>query len=96
MKKYPPGLPDEFGAVTMDSLPPPDTRRWIIRRKALIVAALRQRLLTREEACERYSLSLNELESWEELIDRHGLPGLRVTLLKQYRGPHPRLRLFTD
>jgi Protein of unknown function (DUF1153) len=96
MKKYPPGLPDEFGNVTLDSLPPPDTRRWIIRRKAMIVAALRQGLLTRDEACELYNLSHHEIESWEELIDRHGLHGLRVTLLKQYRGPNPQIRLFTD
>ena len=96
MKKYPPGLPDEFGKVTRDSLPPPDTTRWIIRRKAMIVAALRQRLLTRQEACERYNLSLHELESWEQLIDRHGLHGLRVTHLKQYRDTSPQIRLFTD
>jgi uncharacterized protein DUF1153 len=96
MKKYPPGLPDEFGNVTMDSLPPADTKRWIVRRKATVVAALRQGLLTRDEACERYNLSLHELESWEETINRHGLPGLRVTLLKQYRGPNPLIRLFTD
>lgn len=97
MRKYGPGLPaDEFGCVSLASLPPPDTKRWIIRRKALIVAALRQGLLSREQACERYNLSLHELESWEEMIDRHGLPGLRVTLLKQYRGQNPRIRLFND
>jgi hypothetical protein len=86
MKKYLPGLPaDEFCNVTMDSLPPADTRRWVIRRKAMVVAALRQGLLTREEACERYNLSLQELQAWEDLIDRHGLHGLRVTRLKEYR-----------
>lgn len=97
MRKYGPGLPaDEFNCVSLASLPPPDTKRWIIRRKALIVAALRQGLLSREQACERYNLSLHELESWEEMIDRQGLPGLRVTLLKQYRGQNLRIRLFND
>jgi hypothetical protein len=64
MKKYLPGLPaDEFCNVTMDSLPPSDTKRWVIRRKAMVVAALRQGLLTREAACERYNLSLEELQA---------------------------------
>src|SRR5262249_11302760 len=86
MKNYLPGLPaDEFGNVTTDRLPPSDTRRWVIRRKAMIVAALRQGLLTREEACERYNLSLQELQAWEDLLDQHGLHGLRVTRLREYR-----------
>jgi hypothetical protein len=83
--------PGEFDNLTMDSLPPPDTKRWIIRRKAMIVAALRQGLLTRDEACQRYNLSLHEIDAWEELSDRHGLPGLRVTHLKRYRGPTPQI-----
>jgi hypothetical protein len=69
----------------LDSLPPPDTRRWVPRRKAEVVAAVRDGLLTLEQACERYQLSAEEFSSWERLIDRHGLGGLRVTRLKTLR-----------
>ena len=71
--------------MTLDDLPPPDTKRWVSRRKAEVVSAVRQGLLTLEKACERYDLSLEEYMSWERLIDQHGIPGLRVTRLQEYR-----------
>jgi hypothetical protein len=64
-----------------DALPPPQTRRWVARRKAQVVAAVRDGLLSFEDACHRYSLSAEEFTSWEQAIDRHGVGGLRVTLL---------------
>ena len=97
VKNYPPGLPtDEFGKLTLDRLPPPNTVRWVPRRKAVVIAALRQGLLTRDGACERYNLSFDELQAWEEIVDRHGLPGLRVTLAKHYRAAKPAITLLTD
>jgi hypothetical protein len=69
-----------------EELPPPETKRWVIRRKAIVVAAVRSGLLSLEEACERYKLSLEEFLSWQRLIDSHGLAGLRVTRLQDYRG----------
>lgn len=72
-------------AITIDDLPPPDTKRWVIRRKAQVVLAVRGGLLTLEEACERYNLSVEEFLSWQRMIDRHGLPGLRVTRIQEYR-----------
>ena len=39
--------------LTMADLPPPDTKRWVIRRKAEVVAAVRGGLLSLEEACSR-------------------------------------------
>ena len=71
--------------MTIDDLPPPDTKRWVSRRKAEVVVAVRQGLLTLEEACARYNLSAEEFLSWERMIDQHGLPGLRVTRLQEYR-----------
>jgi uncharacterized protein DUF1153 len=71
---------------TEEELPPPETKRWVIRRKAIVVAAVRSGLLTLEEACERYKLSIEEFLSWQRLIDSHGLAGLRVTRLQDYRG----------
>jgi hypothetical protein len=38
--------------ITLRDLPRPDTVRWVIRRKAELVAAIRGGLLTLEEACE--------------------------------------------
>jgi hypothetical protein len=66
-------------------LPPPDTKRWVVRRKAIVVAAVRSGALTIQEACRRYKLSLEEFLAWQRAIDRHGVPGLRVTRLQIYR-----------
>jgi hypothetical protein len=72
---------------SLDHLPPPNTKRWVIRRKAAVVGAVRAGLLTLEDACQRYHLSVEEFLSWQRLIERHGLPGLRATRLQDYRGP---------
>ena len=71
--------------LTLDDLPAPETKRWVIRRKAEVVAGVRAGLLSLEEACERYKLSADEFLSWERLIDAHGVRGLRTTRLQQYR-----------
>jgi hypothetical protein len=79
------------GRALLDELPPPDTKRWVIRRKATVVAAVRSGLLTLEQACQRYKLSIEEFLSWQRLIDSHGLAGLRVTRLQDYRNGKSRL-----
>ncbi len=71
--------------LTIEDLPPPDTKRWVIRRKAEVVAAVRGGLITLEDACRRYALSVEEFLSWQRAIDRNGLPGLRVTRVQEYR-----------
>ena len=71
--------------LTIADLPPPHTKRWVIRRKAEVVAAVRGGLLSLEEACERYTLTVEEFLSWQYSIDRHGLAGLRTTRIQQYR-----------
>ncbi len=76
-------------ALTIKDLPPPDTKRWVIRRKAEVVAAVRGGLLSLEDACARYTLSVEEFLSWQRAIDRNGLPGLRVTRVQEYRQSHP-------
>ena len=75
--------------LSLDDLPPPNTKRWVIRRKAEVVTAVRSGLLTLEEACERYKLSVEEFLSWQSLIDKHGMRGLRTTRLQQYRRTAP-------
>jgi len=69
----------------LDKLPHPDTQRWVTRRKAQVVAAVRSGLLTFEEACERYRLSEEEFNAWINLLDRHGMRGLRATRMQEYR-----------
>ena len=50
------------------------------------MAAVRSGTISLEEACNRYKLSIEEFLSWQRLIDSHGLAGLRVTRLQDYRG----------
>lgn len=71
--------------MTIEDLPPTDTKRWVVRRKAEVVAGVRSGLISLEEACHRYSLSLEEFLSWQRLIDSHGMRGLRTTRVQQYR-----------
>ncbi len=75
--------------MTMGDLPPPDTKRWVVRRKAEVVAGVRGGLITLEEACRRYRLSVDEFRSWERLLQRHGIEGLRTTRIMKYRRPRP-------
>ena len=42
--------------LTLDSLPPPSTTRWVVRRKAEVVAAVSGGLMSVDEACQRYTL----------------------------------------
>jgi hypothetical protein len=73
--------------LTLENLPPPNTKRWVIRRKAEVVAAVRGGLISLEEACKRYTLSTEEFISWQRAIEQYGLPGLRATRLQDYREP---------
>jgi transposase-like protein len=69
----------------MEGLPPPTTKRWVVRRKAAVVAAVRSGDMTIEEACRIYQLSEEEFLSWQRAIEIHGLAGLRTTRIQQYR-----------
>ena len=71
--------------LTIESLPPPDTTRWVIRRKAEVLAAVQGGLLSIDEVCERYDLSLDEFMLWERAVKRSGMYGLRVTRLQLYK-----------
>ena len=73
------------GALLMESLPPPNTKRWVVRRKAAVLAAVRSGGITIEEACRAYQLSKEELLSWQRAFEIHGLAGLRTTRVQQYR-----------
>ena len=72
--------------LTIADLPSPGTQeRWVIRRKALVVAAVRGGLLSLGDACNRYTLTIDEFLSWQSMIDQHGVAALRATRVQQYR-----------
>lgn len=66
-------------------LPPTDTKRWVARRKAAVLAAINAGVLSRPEACARYGISEIELQLWERAVRCAGVPGLRVTRVQIYR-----------
>ena len=80
--------------LTLDSLPPPSTTRWVVRRKAEVVAAVNGGLLSVDEACQRYTLSLEEFAGWQRAVDRSGMPGLRVTRIQHYKSLYERQQKY--
>lgn len=65
--------------LSIYDLPRPDTGRWVVRRKAEVVAAVKGGLITLDRACEMYSLTVDEYLGWQSKLERHGLRGLRIT-----------------
>ena len=53
--------------------------------QAAVIDAVRGGLVTIDEACRLYKLSLDEFVAWERDIDRNGVPGLRTTRYQIYR-----------
>lgn len=73
--------------ISRADLPPPNTSRWVARRKAAVVTAVESGLIDSEEACEMYALTSEELESWISAMSKHGTGALRVTTMQRYRQP---------
>jgi hypothetical protein len=74
-------------------LPPADTKRWVPRRKAAVVAAVRSGAISLEEACRLYHLSEEEFRGWDQGFEVHGVAGLRTTRVQIYRDvPRPDMR----
>src|SRR3546814_21054849 len=70
--------------LTLDTLPPRSTTRWVVRRKAEVVSAVNGGLLNVDEACERYGLTPEDFAGWQRAVQRSGMPGLRVTPIPPY------------
>ena len=66
---------------------PPRNTRWVASRKAAVVAAVTHGLLPRQEALDRYGLSEEEFDGWIAAMERHGVRGLRVTAVQNYKQP---------
>ncbi len=85
--------PDGLRSKTAN-LPAASMKRWVIRRKAQVVTDVRKGVLSLEEACSRYMLTVDEFVAWERAIDEHGLAGLRTTRLQHYRAGRDQLHLL--
>jgi len=72
--------------MTKTDLPPPNTGRWVPRRKAKVVAAVEGGLISKEEAASLYAISDEEFEAWRVALRSHGLRGLRITRIGTLRG----------
>jgi hypothetical protein len=77
-------LPDG-SILSRADLPPPETRRWVASRKAVVVKAVIFGLIPESEALERYALSDEEFALWRTAVERHGDQGLKVTAIQRYR-----------
>ena len=64
--------------------------RWTARRKAAVVEAVHSSRITIEEVCRRYTLSVEEFLSWHNTIQRHGVEGLQINKLQNYRYARPK------
>jgi hypothetical protein len=80
--------------LTLDTLPAPGTSRWVVRRKAEVVAAVNGGLLSIDEVCERYALTVEEFAAWQRAVDRSGMPGLRVTRIQHYKSLYERQQKY--
>ena len=69
----------------LTGLPHPNTRRWVARRKAAVVAAVSSGMISLEEACRRYQMSEAEFLTWQRAFEIYGVKGLHATLLQQRR-----------
>ncbi len=78
--------PDGY-KMTLEDLPPPDTTRWVSRRKAEVVSAVRGGLISLAEACARYEMTVEEFVTWQQAMDAEGIAGLRAT--RSHPHPHP-------
>lgn len=70
--------------LTLDDLPAMG-QRWTVRRKAVVIHAVIGGLLSMQEACERYDLTVEEFLIWQRNIEDHGLKGLRTTRSQEQR-----------
>lgn len=77
-------LPDG-SILTRADLPPPDIRRWVASRKAVVVKAVIYGLIAESEALERYAISAEEFALWRSAVEQHGDGALKVTAIRKYR-----------
>lgn len=73
--------------LTLGDLPPVRPNRWFPSHKANVVAAVRGGLITAEQACKRYKLTVEEFTRWQQAFESHGVAGLKVARLNGAQKP---------
>jgi transposase-like protein len=73
--------------LTWAKLPPQDTKRWVPRRKAEVIAAVQGGLISMSDACMRYAISNDEFCTWVRAYERFGLSGLRARQARLHSTP---------
>jgi Protein of unknown function (DUF1153) len=63
--------------------------RWMYRRRAELVKAVDNGLLSLDNLFRQLSITPEEFESWRHLIDQAGVQVLRTTKLHRYRSDRP-------
>ncbi|MCO6382030.1 MAG: DUF1153 domain-containing protein [Vannielia sp.] len=77
-------LPDG-SVMTRADLPSRETRRWVASRKAAVVRAVENGLISLEDCMETYAISEEEYASWAQAVAAHGEQALKATSLQKFR-----------
>ena len=77
-------LPDG-SILSRADLPPPDIRRWVASRKAVVVKAVIYGLIPEAEALERYAIAGEEFGVGRAAVEQRGGGALKVTAIRKYR-----------
>lgn len=64
--------------LTVFDLPRDRNVRWSKRRKAEVVLAIQAGIISADEACNRYALTVEELAGWQQSYWVRGMAGLRL------------------
>jgi hypothetical protein len=79
------------GPLMLSDLPTAHTTRWVARRKGELVCAVRGGLLSVEEACRRYAMTVEEFRAWVRAFERFGVSGLRSRAGRARREQHGKI-----
>lgn len=59
--------------------------RWNVNKKLEVLLYIKTGTMSKESACKKYDLSIEELDSWQRMYSLHGKNGLRTTRTRCYR-----------
>lgn len=74
MPKYTNDASNLSADLIQDALPPPNIQRWLVSHKVQVIHAVRAGIITLEDACRQYALSVEEFIQWQNLANRQTLP----------------------
>ena len=77
----------QMQAPLFAELPPEGMIRWVPRRKAQVVHAVRGGVLSLDDACRRYALTVEEFLTWQRAVDRSSTPGPAIGQDAGWAGP---------